>query len=26
MIAKEELFVIRFGDRLYEIKCSPTEL
>ena len=25
MIAKEELFVIRFGDRLYEIKCSPTE-
>ena len=26
MIAKEELFVIRFGDKLYEIKCSPTEL
>ena len=26
MIAKEELFVIRFGDRLYGIKCSPTEL
>ncbi|ADB57734.1 formate dehydrogenase accessory sulfurtransferase FdhD [Archaeoglobus profundus] len=26
MIAKEELFVIRLGNRSYNIKCSPTEL